>query len=102
MYNNIVLSGGSTLFKHFGKRLEREVKLIVDSRLIKEKERSGVAPKPIDVKVISHKFQRNAVYFGGSMLAGSGQFQTLVRTKAMYDEYGPSICRTSPTFSSLF
>ena len=101
LYSNIVLSGGSTLFKHFGKRLEKEVRTIVDNRLQEHEKRSGVKPTPIDVKVITHAFQRNAVYFGGSMLAGTPIFQSMVRTKAQYDEYGPAICRVSPTFSSL-
>lgn len=33
LYNNIVLSGGSTMFKDFGKRLQRDIKRSVDSRL---------------------------------------------------------------------
>lgn len=30
---NIVLSGGSTMFQHFGQRLKRDLKQIVDRRL---------------------------------------------------------------------
>ena len=30
---NIVLSGGSTMFQHFGQRLKRDLKLLVDRRL---------------------------------------------------------------------
>lgn len=33
LYNNIVLSGGSTMFKDFGKRLQRDIKRSVDARL---------------------------------------------------------------------
>lgn len=33
LYNNIVLSGGSTMFKDFGKRLQRDIKRAVDARL---------------------------------------------------------------------
>ena len=33
LYRNIVLSGGSTMFKDFGKRLERDIKKSVDTRL---------------------------------------------------------------------
>ncbi|KAH7830452.1 actin-related protein 3 [Monocercomonoides exilis] len=101
LYSNIVLSGGSTLFKHFDKRLQKDITSIVTKRLAEHERKSGVAPTPIETKVISHHFQRNAVYFGGSILAQSGQFASLVHTKAQYDEYGPSICRVSPTFSSL-
>lgn len=33
LYKNIVLSGGSTMFKDFGRRLQRDVKKFADSRL---------------------------------------------------------------------
>lgn len=41
LYKNIVLSGGSTMFKDFGKRLQRDVKAIVDGRIAGSEERSG-------------------------------------------------------------
>ena len=33
LYSNIVLSGGTTMFKDFGRRLQRDIKKIVDSRM---------------------------------------------------------------------
>lgn len=33
VHQNIVLSGGSTMFQHFGQRLKRDIKQIVDRRL---------------------------------------------------------------------
>lgn len=33
LYNNIVLSGGSTMFRDFGRRLQRDIKRVVDARL---------------------------------------------------------------------
>lgn len=33
LYNNIVLSGGSTMFRDFGRRLQRDIKKVVDARL---------------------------------------------------------------------
>jgi actin-related protein 3 len=33
LYHNIVLSGGSTMFKGFGRRLQRDIKKTVDARL---------------------------------------------------------------------
>lgn len=33
LYDNIVLSGGSTMFKDFGRRLQRDIKRVVDARL---------------------------------------------------------------------
>ena len=41
LYKNIVLSGGSTMFKDFGKRLQRDVKAIVDGRIAGSEQKSG-------------------------------------------------------------
>lgn len=41
LYNNIVLSGGSTMFKDFGRRLERDLRKSVDARLRATEELSG-------------------------------------------------------------
>uniref|UniRef100_A0A915LKC1 Uncharacterized protein n=1 Tax=Meloidogyne javanica TaxID=6303 RepID=A0A915LKC1_MELJA len=69
LYENIVLSGGSTMFKDFGRRLQRDLKKATDQRLMLSEQLSGgkVKPKNIDVQVISHKRQRYAVWFGGSI-----------------------------------
>ena len=103
LYNNIVLSGGSTMFRDFGRRLQRDVKRSVDRRLQHSEELSGgrLKPKPIDVQVISHHMQRYAVWFGGSMLASTPEFYTVCHTKAKYEEYGPSICRHNPVFGAM-
>jgi len=80
LYNNIVLSGGSTMFKDFGRRLQRDVKRSVDRRMeISEKLSEGrIKPTPVDVKVISHLMQRYAVWFGGSMLSSTGEFYSVL------------------------
>ena len=33
MFQNIVLSGGSTMFRDFGRKVQRDVKRVVDARL---------------------------------------------------------------------
>ncbi|XP_072432347.1 actin-related protein 3C isoform X7 [Chiloscyllium punctatum] len=73
LYKNIVLSGGSTMFRDFGRRLQRDLKRVVDARLkISEQLSAGrIKPKPIEVQVITHHMQRYAVWFGGSMLAST-------------------------------
>jgi len=101
LYKNIVLSGGSTMFKDFGKRLERDIKKFVNTRLDATKQLTGQEPKPIDVSVIQHQMQRYAVWFGGSMLASTPEFYQVCHTKAQYDEYGPSICRHNPVFGAM-
>jgi len=103
LYKNIVLSGGSTMFRDFGRKMQRDVKRIVDQRLKLSEELSGgkLKPKPIDVQVISHHMQRYAVWFGGSMLASTPEFYQVCHTKADYDEHGPSICRHNPVFGAM-
>lgn len=76
LYKNIVLSGGTTMFKDFGKRLQRDIKKNVDARMQQNIARLGnlvrdQPPPAVDVNVISHPMQRYAVWFGGSMLAST-------------------------------
>ena len=73
LYKNIVLSGGSTMFRDFGRRLQRDVKKQRDARLkASEKLSEGrIEPTPMDVKVVSHHMQRYAVWFDGSTLAST-------------------------------
>jgi len=100
LYRNIVLSGGSTMFSHFGRRLNRDIKAKVDQRLDRSMQLSKdkVRPKEIEVNVITHPTQRYAVWFGGSMLATMPEFFKVCHTKAEYDEIGPSIARHSRIF----
>jgi len=103
LYKNIVLSGGSTMFRDFGKRLARDIKRSVDYRIKRSEELSGgkIKSVPLDVNVISHHMQRYAVWFGGSMLASTADFYNVCHTKAQYDEIGPSICRHNPVFGAM-
>ena len=78
------------MFQHFGQRLKRDLKQIVDRRLDASAQASGslqrvrrscsarrvglqteLAAKSsgVEVDVISHKRQRYAVWFGGSLMA---------------------------------
>lgn len=99
LYKNIVLSGGSTMFKDFGRRLQRDIKSFVNERIEHSERLSGVKSTGVDVQVISHKRQRNAVWFGGSLLAQTAEFKSYCYTKGDYDEYGPSIVRNFSLFS---
>lgn len=56
------------MYKDFSRRLHRDIKRMVDTRLALSASTSVVA-KAIDVNVVSHKKQRYAVWFGGSLLA---------------------------------
>ncbi|XP_036719045.1 actin-related protein 3B isoform X3 [Balaenoptera musculus] len=115
LYKNVVLSGGSTMFRDFGRRLQRDLKRVVDARLRLSEELSGgrIKPKPVEVQVITHHMQRYAVWFGGSMLASTSvhapsagclvqpEFFQVCHTKKDYEEYGPTICRHNPVFGVM-
>ncbi|KAI8903357.1 actin family [Gorgonomyces haynaldii] len=109
LYKNIVLSGGSTMFKDFSKRLQRDIKRMVDARVKMSevisqanlKTEEQIKARAIDVNVISHKKQRYAVWFGGSLLADTPDFYSYCHTKQQYEEYGPSIARYNKVFGSI-
>ncbi|KRY18013.1 Actin-related protein 3 [Trichinella patagoniensis] len=67
LYGNIVLSGGSTMFKDFDRRIERDVRRLVNQRL------------QITEQLCDHRI--------------TSEFAMSVHTKKEYDEIGPSICR---------
>ncbi|WP_204103801.1 MULTISPECIES: hypothetical protein [Spirulina sp. CCY15215] len=79
LYENIVLSGGTTIFPGMVDRLQQEV--------------TSLSPSSMKVKVIATHPQERKYYtwIGGSMLASSETFQQRWITKQEYDEHGPSI-----------
>ena len=79
LYNNIVLSGGTTLFNGFPERFTKEVK--------------AFAPKSMkgEVKVIASPKRHLAPWVGGSILSSISSFKSMWITKAEYEEYGASI-----------
>lgn len=80
---NIVLSGGSTCFKNFGKRLQRDLK-------------ETLGEMGDSVNVISHSAQRHAVFSGASALADLPSFYKIAASREDYFEKGVSCCRFSP------
>lgn len=82
LYKNIVLSGGSTLYKDFGRRLQRDIRHLVDARIRASEARSGGAKSGgLDVQVITHKRQRHGPWFGGSLLGQTPEFRSYCHTK---------------------
>ena len=63
------MSGGSTLFKNFDRRLESNVQHRVNARLQSYEEKSGVKPKPMGVNVTNSISQQHSVWLGGSTFA---------------------------------
>jgi actin-related protein 3 len=102
LYRYITLSGGSTMFKHFVKRLERDIRRKVKGREDRTRAKyPDLDIKKVEVNVVTHPFQRFAVWFGGSMLASQPEFVSFFHTKAEYEEKGPSIARHNPVFNSV-
>lgn len=71
---NIVLSGGSTLFKGFGKRLYNEVEKAV--------------PKQSHIRIWSSSRRLYSTWIGGSILANLGSFRRMWVSKREYEEEG--------------
>jgi actin-related protein 3 len=92
------------MFKDFGKRLQRDIKRFVTDRtlassaLASKKTTSNVVASEVEVNVLSHRYQRYAVWFGGSLLADTPDFHTYCHTKAEYEEQGPRIARYNRVF----
>ena len=91
------------MFKEFGRRLERDVKRLVDARVSASESSSGgkLKAQEVEVRVLTHHMQRFAVWFGGSVLATLPDFYKSAHTKAQYEEYGPNLCRTNPVFRGI-
>ena len=76
LYQNIVLSGGSTLFAGFPERLTKEVQKL--------------APVSIRVKVIAVPERKYCSWIGGSILSSTSTSSMWI-TKEEYQDAGPSI-----------
>ena len=73
MYNNIVLTGGSTLMPGFRDRFEDEIIRIAESSA------------KTDITVSADLHRKNAAWIGGSMLASFSTFKDMCITKEEYD-----------------
>ena len=102
LYNYITLSGGSTMFKNFTKRLERDIRKKVTERAdYTAKMYPGLVTKKVEANVVTHPFQRFAVWFGGSMLASQPDFLGYFHTREQYAEQGPRIARHNAVFGQV-
>ncbi len=75
LYNNIVLSGGSTMFPGLKERLHKELVALV--------------PESMDVKIVAPPERRYSVWIGGSILASLKTFSKMWVTRKEYSEQGP-------------
>jgi len=77
LYQNIVLSGGSTMFPGIDKRLNKEI--------------TAFAPAAVKVKIVAPPERKYSVWIGGSILSSLSTFQDMWISKDEYDESGPGI-----------
>jgi actin-related protein len=77
LYNNIVMSGGTTMFNGIAERMQKEVK--------------ALAPDSMTIKMIAPPERKYSVWIGGSILSSLSTFEEMWINKAEYDEAGPSI-----------
>eukprot|EP00758_Cryptobia_borreli_P004419 Tbor_TRINITY_DN4361_c0_g2::TRINITY_DN4361_c0_g2_i1::g.7780::m.7780/K18584/ACTR3, ARP3; actin-related protein 3 len=107
LYRNIVLSGGTTMFDKFDRRLQKDLSAIVNTRAKKyskmlESKGGEVREIKYECNVVSHERQRYAVWYGGSVVGDSPEYANAAHTKAQYEEFGPYICRQNAMFHSIF
>eukprot|EP00180_Rhodochaete_pulchella_P002525 Plantae.Rhodophyta-Rhodochaete_pulchella.ctg3872.p4 GENE.Plantae.Rhodophyta-Rhodochaete_pulchella.ctg3872~~Plantae.Rhodophyta-Rhodochaete_pulchella.ctg3872.p4 ORF type:complete len:106 (+),score=24.76 Plantae.Rhodophyta-Rhodochaete_pulchella.ctg3872:365-682(+) len=77
LYNNCVMSGGTTMFAGIAQRVQKEIETL--------------APSSMKIKVIAPPERQYSVWIGGSILASLSTFQQMWVSKNEYDEMGPSI-----------
>merc|ERR1712137_1321606 len=77
LYENIVLSGGTTMFEGIGDRMNQEI--------------TALAPSSMQVKVIAPPERKFSVWIGGSILSSLSTFGNMWILHDEFDEVGPSI-----------
>jgi len=77
LYENVVLSGGSTMFENIGERMTNEMQ--------------ALAPSSMNVKVIAPPERKFSVWIGGSILSSLSTFASSWITRDEYDEVGAGI-----------
>lgn len=77
LFEQIVLSGGSTFFPGFGDRLLNEL--------------HKLAPKDTKIRISAPSNRKTLTWSGGSILASLSTFKKMWTTKQMYDEEGVSV-----------
>ena len=75
MMNNILLTGGSTLFNGMDERIEKDVSNLLGTKCT----------------VVAPENRKNTAWIGGSVLVSLATFSQMWITKAEYDEIGPEV-----------
>jgi len=77
LYENVVISGGTTMFEGLQERLQGEIQ--------------AKAPSTVTVEVEAAEERKYSVWVGGSILSSLSTFQQMWITREEYDESGPGI-----------
>ncbi len=77
LWENVILSGGNTMFPGYPERLEKEL--------------TALAPATLKPKVVGQPDRKYAVFMGAAQLANLSAFQSSWITKQEYDENGSKI-----------
>ena len=77
LYENVVISGGTTMFEGLSDRLQTEIQT--------------KAPSTVTVEVEASEERKYSVWVGGSILSSLSTFQNMWITREEYDESGPAI-----------
>mmetsp|Transcript_45829 Transcript_45829/g.82483 ORF Transcript_45829/g.82483 Transcript_45829/m.82483 type:complete len:380 (-) Transcript_45829:496-1635(-) len=77
LYQNIVLSGGTTMYPGMKDRMTKEIEALV--------------PQSVKVKVLAPPERKYSVWIGGSILASLSTFAQMWITKDEFDEEGPGV-----------
>lgn len=77
LYQNVVLSGGTTMYEGIGERMTKEIQ--------------NLAPSAMQVKVIAPPERKFSVWIGGSILSSLSTFASSWITRDEFDEVGPGI-----------
>jgi len=77
LYQNVFLSGGTTMITGLPERLNKEL--------------VSLAPSTIKIKIVAPAERKFSVWIGGSILSSLSTFQAMWISKSEYDEAGPSI-----------
>lgn len=77
LYQNITLSGGTTMYEFLQERLNKEITALV--------------PESVKVKIIAPVERKFSIWIGGSVLSTLATFQSSWITTEEFNETGPSI-----------
>ena len=79
LYNNIILSGGTSMFKGLPERLKKEVKSLAPESMKEE------------INIFATPERKNAAFIGGKILSAISTFKSSWITQDEYYDYGSSI-----------